>query len=183
LSVILGISGSLRRGSFNTALLNAAKEILPGTIRVGDIHGIPLYDGDLESAGMPEAVRKLQAQLADASGLLLASPEYNSSMPGVLKNAIDWLSRPSGELRHVFRDKPVAVIGATPGAWGSLLAQTSWLTVFRSLGARHWAGGRLLVPSAHHAFDEHGKLIDDEVRGRLEKFVRDFAAFADPASS
>lgn len=183
MSRILGISGSLRKGSFNTALLNAAKEVLPGTIRVGDIHAIPLYNADLEASGMPEAVSKLQQQLLESQGLLLVSPEYNSSMPGVLKNAMDWLSRPSGEIRHVFRDKPVAVIGASPGAWGSLLAQTSWLTVFRSLGARHWAGGRLLVPSAHHAFDEHGKLIDDELRGRLEKYIRDFAAFAGQAYS
>lgn len=179
---ILGVSGSLRKGSFNTALLHNAKEILPDLIQVGDIHGIPLYDADLESAGVPEAVVELQGQLAQARGLLLFSPEYNNAMPGVLKNAMDWLSRPSDKYRHVLRDKPIAVIGASPGSWGTLLAQNSWLPVFRSVGARHWAGGRLLLPHAHHVFDQQGKLTEDDIRGRLEKFIRGFADFASQES-
>jgi len=178
LSRILSFSGSLRKASFNTALINTAKQLCPDIIEIGDIQEIPLYDGDLESAGMPETVRQLQQQLAEADGLLLASPEYNNSIPGVLKNTVDWLSRPSDEIRHVFRDKAVAVMGASPGGWGTLLAQNAWLPVFRSLSSRYWTGGRLLISSAHHVFDEHGNMVDEGIRDRLEKFVRDFASFA-----
>ena len=108
--------------------------------------------------------------------------EYNNSIPGVLKNTVDWLSRPSDDIRHVFRDKAVVVMGASPGGWGTLLAQNAWLTVFHSLGARHWTGGRLLVSSAHHVFDEHGIMVDEGIRERLEKFVQDFATFAGQGS-
>jgi chromate reductase len=176
---ILGLSGSLREGSYNTALLNAAQKLLPGVIKVGSIRGIPLYDGDVESAGIPGPVIELKQQLADASGLLLATPEYNNSMPGVLKNSIDWLSRPSADIRNVFRDKPVAVIGASPGGFGTVLGQSSWLPVFRSLGARQWSGGRLMVAGAGQVFDEDGVLLDDSVRQRLEQFINDFVAYCD----
>ena len=114
---ILAISGSLREGSYNTALLSAAQQALPQSIRLVSIDEVPLYNGDVESNAMPGAVIRLKQQLADADGLLLASPEYNNSVPGVLKNTIDWLSRPSGEISNVFKDKPVAVIGAHE-IWG-----------------------------------------------------------------
>lgn len=176
---ILGISGSLRKGSYNTALLRAAQKVSPGIIELGDISDVPLYDGDVESAGMPGSVLRLKKQLAAASGLLLASPEYNNSVPGVLKNAIDWLSRPSGELKNVFRDKPVAVLGASPGGFGTVMAQSAWLPVFRSLGARHWSGGRLMVSGAGRLFDENDGLTDSALQERLEKYVQDFRAFCE----
>jgi len=110
---------------------------------------------------------------------LLASPEYNNSVPGVLKNAIDWLSRPSPQIRNVFRDKPVAVIGASPGGFGTVSAQAAWLPVWRTLGARHWAGGRLLVSRAHEVFAETGELTDPDLRERLQTFVSGFAAFCE----
>jgi chromate reductase len=179
MTAILGISGSLRTGSYNTALLNAAKELLPGVIEMGCIRNIPLYDGDVESAGTPDSVLKLQQQLADASGLLLVSPEYNNSLPGVLKNTIDWLSRPSRELKNVFRGKPVAVIGASPGGFGTIVAQNAWLPVFRGLGARQWSGGRLMVSGAGRVFDENGALSDDAVRQRLDQFINDFVAYCE----
>jgi NAD(P)H-dependent FMN reductase len=179
MSSILGISGSLRKGSYNTALLRAAQKELPGIIELGDIRGVPLYDGDVESAGIPDSVLHLKQQLAAASGLLLASPEYNNSVPGVLKNAIDWLSRPSGELKNVFRDKPVAVLGASPGGFGTVMAQSAWLPVFRSLGARHWSGGRLMVSGAGRLFDEHGGLTDSELQERLAKYVQGFRSFCE----
>ena len=135
---ILGISGSLRKGSYNTALLRQAQKLVPGVIVLGDIRNIPLYDGDVENAGTPASVLGLKQKLETAAGLLIASPEYNNSVPGVLKNTIDWLSRPSGELKNVFRNKPVAVFGASPGGFGTVMAQSAWLPVFRSLGARHW---------------------------------------------
>ena len=174
MSKILGISGSLRKGSYNTALLQAARDVAPDVIGIGSIRGIPLYDGDLESDGVPAAVQDLKDQVAAADGLLLVTPEYNNSMPGVLKNAIDWLSRPSGDIRNVFRGKAVAVIGATPGGWGTLLGQNAWLPVLHALGAEHWSGGRLLVPGAGRVFDENGRLIDDSVSERLDRFIRNF---------
>ena len=116
---LIGISGSLRRGSFNTALLRAGAELMPeGTeLTVETIRGIPLYDGDQEAAeGIPEpVVVALKDAIAAADGLLLVTPEYNNSIPGVLKNAIDWLSRPPADIGRVFGGKPVALMGASPG--------------------------------------------------------------------
>ena len=97
-------------------------------------------------------------QIAAAGGVLLVTPEYNNSVPGVLKNATDWLSRPSGDIRNVFEGKPVAVTGVSPGGFGTVLGQSAWLPVLRTLRARHWTGGRLMVSHARDAFDEAGNL-------------------------
>ena len=174
---ILGLSGSLRAGSYNTALLRAGRDLHPQVVRIGSIADIPLYDADVESAGFPAPVEALKQEVAAADGLLLASPEYNNSVPGVLKNAIDWLSRPSGNIDNVFRDKPVAVFGASPGRFGTLSAQSAWLPVWRTLGARHWSGGRLLVSGAHKLFGEDHDLRDGEIRERLDRFIKGFIAF------
>jgi NAD(P)H-dependent FMN reductase len=179
MSRILGISGSLRNGSYNSALLRAAKELFPETIEIGNIRKIPMYNGDVEAAGVPEAVLALQQQLINSTGLLLVSPEYNNSMPGVLKNAVDWLSRPSPGISNVFRDKPVALIGASPGGFGTILAQNAWLPVIRSMGARHWSGGRLMVSGASRVFDDDGILADESIRQRLEQYVKGFMEFCE----
>ncbi len=178
---ILGISGSLRAASFNTALLRAAQMLAGDEIEfeIATLHGIPVYDGDLEtSAGLPAAVVALKQQVMAADGVLLATPEYNNGVPGSLKNAIDWLSRPSVEIPQVFGNRPFAVIGASPGGFGTILSQAAWLPILRTLRARHWSGGRLMVSRATHVFDAGGKLIDEAVAGQLSSFVKGFAAFA-----
>jgi NAD(P)H-dependent FMN reductase len=177
---ILGISGSLKRGSFNTLLLRAAAELAPPgtTIEIASIREIPLYDGDVEAAhGVPAAVQALKDKIGSAHGLLIASPEYNNSMPGVAKNAIDWLSRPAADIPRVFGNRPVVVMGATPGQNGTLLAQAAWLPVLRTLGTAYWSGGRLVVSGAGKLFDADGRLADEPTRARLKTFVEGFAAF------
>jgi chromate reductase, NAD(P)H dehydrogenase (quinone) len=176
---LLGISGSLRKGSLNTALLNAAASLIDGaTLEVAALHGIPLYDGDLEAAeGLPPAVQALQARVRDCDGLILSTPEYNNGIPGVFKNAIDWLSRPPDQTRTVFGDRPVALIGASPGGFGTVLAQAAWLPVFKTLGMRHYSGGRVLLSRAHKAFDDHGQMTDEAAREQLAGFLRGFIEF------
>ena len=179
-ATILGLSGSLRRRSFNTLLLRAAIELQPAgtTIDIGSIRGIPLYDADVEAAeGIPASVQELKARITAADGLLISTPEYNNSIPGVLKNAVDWLSRPGADIPRVFGGLPVAIMGATPGANGTILAQAAWLPVLRTLGTAPWFGGRLIVSAAGKVFDEEGRLLDQTVRARLETFLAGFAAF------
>ncbi|HXH08018.1 MAG TPA: NADPH-dependent FMN reductase [Vicinamibacterales bacterium] len=180
MATVIGISGSLRRGSYNTALLRAAVSLAPSdlTIEVASIREIPLYDGDVErEQGVPPAVSQLKERLAASDGLLLVTPEYNNSLPGVLKNAIDWLTRPARDIPRVFGDKPVALMGATTGRGGTRLAQAAWLPVFRTLGMRPWFGRQLYVAEAAQVFDADGALRDPKVRDLLAAFMSDFAAF------
>lgn len=174
---ILGLSGSLRKGSFNAGLLRAAADVAPEgtTIQIGSIADVPLYNADDEAAdGLPPAVQTLQAQLQAADGLLLVTPEYNNGIPGVFKNAIDWMSRGPG--LAMFVGKPVAVIGASPGGFGTTLAQNHWLPVLRTLKTRPWFEGRLLVSRAGGLFDRDGKLTDAATEKQLAEFIAGFAA-------
>lgn len=174
---ILGLSGSLRTGSFNTALLRAAADECPtgSKIEIGSIVDVPLYNGDEEAAhGLPSSVKTLQTQLAQADALLLVSPEYNNGVPGVFKNAIDWMSR--GEGASAFKGKPVALIGASPGGFGTILAQSHWLPVLRTLGTRPWFEGRLMVSRAGQAFDDKGNLTDEKTRAALREYLAGFVA-------
>jgi NAD(P)H-dependent FMN reductase len=177
MTTIVGIAGSVRRGSYNAMLLRAAAELVPsdGRIDVASIAGIPLYDGDAEAEhGAPAVVAALKDRIAAADGLLLVTPEHNNSIPGVFKNAIDWLSRPTSDIARVFGNRPVALMGATPGRAGTLLAQTAWLPVLRALGTCPWFGSRMLVSSAHKAFDATGRLVDEQIRSQLGEFVAGF---------
>ena len=136
MTTIIGLCGSLRHGSFNRMLLRAAVDVAPPgtTITQESIREIPLYDGDVEEEqGVPPAVQRLKNRIAEADGLLIVTPEYNASMPGVLKNTIDWLSRPAADIPRVFRGRPVAIMGATPGPGGTALSQAAWLPVVRQL--------------------------------------------------
>jgi NAD(P)H-dependent FMN reductase len=173
---LIGISGSLRNGSFNTALLKAAAGLMPDgvVLELGAIRGIPLYDGDVEAAGIPEPVTKLKNAIAAADGLLLATPEYNNSVPGVLKNAIDWLSRPPSDVPRVFHRKPVAVMGASPGGFGTILSQNAWLPVLRTLHTAPWFGDRLMVSRARDVFDHASLMPDDATKEQLRRFLHGF---------
>lgn len=180
MTAILGIAGSLRRKSFNLGLLKAAAALAPHGVRVDvkTIDGIPLYNADLEAAeGLPAAVAALKDAIAAANGIILSTPEYNNGIPGVFKNAIDWASRPAEDIGRVFGGKPVALIGASPGGFGTVLAQDAWLAVLRTLGMTPWFEGRMMVSRAGALFDAEGALTDDATRTRLKEFLADFAGF------
>src|SRR3954453_18500356 len=167
---ILGISGSLRRGSHNRKLLRAAGALLPpgGELVEWDgLAGLPAFDEDLENAP-PEPVLELFAAIEDADALLIATPEYNSSLPGALKNAIDWASRPFPE--NVLRNKPAVVVGASTGLFGAVWAQAETRKVLKTIGA-HVLEDELPVGLADDAFDPHGRLLDPELRDRLADVV------------
>lgn len=183
---ILGISGSLRAQSYNSALLRAAQSLAPAGVALdaATLHGIPLYDGDVEQRdGLPTAVLELKQRIVASDGVLLVTPEYNSGIPGVFKNAIDWLSRPSSDIPRVFGDRPFALIGASQGGFGTILSQNAWLSVLRKLGARHWSGGTLMVSRATQVFDEDGTLRDEAIRKQLAAFVHGFAAWIGDAEA
>lgn len=176
---IIALSGALRRASYNTALLRAAAGLAPEgvSIELRTLHGIPLYDGDVEAEGMPPAVTALREAIRAADALLIGTPEYNNSIPGVLKNGLDWLSRPSGEGGKLFGGKPTALVGATPGGFGTVQSQDALLSVLRAFGNDFWMGGRLMVSRAGTVFDAEGQLIDDKVREQLQQFVQGFVGF------
>ena len=177
---LVAISGSLRKASFNTALLRAALDMAPAGTEIveGSIKGIPLYDGDVEAAdGIPEAVTRLKNLVAEADGVILFTPEYNNGIPGVFKNAIDWMSRPSSDIARVFGGKPFAIAGASPGNFGTLLAQEAWLPVMRTLGTVPWFGAKLMVSRAGTVIQD-GRIADEAAERKLRDFVTGFAAFA-----
>jgi chromate reductase, NAD(P)H dehydrogenase (quinone) len=176
---VLGISGSLRRGSYNSALLRAAARVMPAdaTLEIASIRGIPLYDGDVEAQGIPAAVTQLKEAIIAADGVLLVTPEYNNSLPGVFKNAIDWLSRPASDVKRVFAGRRFALLGASAGAFGTVLSQAAWLAVLRTLGTQPWFGGRLMVARAAAVFDEAGNLRDALIEEQLRQFLAGYVNF------
>ena len=181
---VIGIAGSLRVGSYNAALLRAAALLMPpgSSLEIGSIRGIPLYDADAEAKdGIPATVELLKNQIAASDGVLLATPEYNNSMPGVLKNALDWLSRPPADSARIFRNRPVAVVGASPGGFGTILAQQAWLPVLRTLGTRSWFGGRMMLSRADSVFNDAGEMVDEKIKEQLRQFMQGYVAFVNLA--
>ena len=174
---ILAVSGSLREGSFNTNLLRAALEAAPDGVELELWDGIgelPFYDEDLEH-NVPEPVRRLREDWAAADAILFATPEYNGSVPGGLKNAIDWGSRP--RLEAVLRNKPVAVVGASTGQFGALWAQQDLKRILGIAGARV-VGTEIPVSRAHERFDAEGRLLDGEIFEQLRLHLTTLASEA-----
>jgi len=180
---VLAVAGSLRRGSYNRLLLEAAVDCAPpGTlIRIyEEMASIPLLDQDLELATGgrgPDSVRRFRRQVARADGLLIATPEYNQSIPGVLKNAIDWLSRPGPE--EVLIGKPIAVVGASSGRWGTRLAQAALRQVLFATESLLMPKPALFVREAEDLFNEAGQLVDQPTRYGLETLLTAFATWID----
>lgn len=177
---IVGVSGSLRKHSYNAGLLRAAAEAVPEgcTLSIESIQGIPLYNADVEETeGIPPAVSDLKERIVSADGLLLVTPENNNSIPGVFKNAIDWLSRPPKDRMRVFGNLPIGLMGVTPGNFGTAFSQYAWLPVLRVLGAQVWSGKLMWVSGAMRKFDEEGNLVDDGVVKQLAKYMMGFVDF------
>ena len=178
---ILGISGSLRRDSYNTNLLRAAAEVLPEGVALelwDGLKAVPPYDQDDDVQPAPAPVAALRDAIARADAVLFSSPEYNSSIPGVLKNALDWVSRPLA--KNALRNKPVAVVGASTGAFGAVWSQAELRKVLAAIGARVLEGD-LALGHAPSRFDEDGRLVDPEIRDQLREVVMALVAEAAPA--
>ena len=178
---VLAISGSLRAGSYNTALARAAREIAPAGVDLelyNELGALPPFDADTDGAEEPAAVHELRRQIRSADALLFVTPEYNGSIPGVLKNAVDWASRPHRDA--ALSNKTVAVAGATPGQYGAMWAQQDLRRVLSIAGARVIAG-ELSVPRAHEVFDVEGRLGSPIVAERLRIHLAALVEQAAPA--
>jgi len=180
---ILAVSGSLRDGSHNTSLLRAAVDAAPEGVEVelfdpSGIADLPVYDQDLDTGDVPRSVASLREAWATADAILFATPEYNGSVPGGLKNAVDWASRPVRE--SALTGKTVAVVGASTGQFGAMWAQADLRKILGTAGARV-VGDELPVTRAHEKFDVHGRLLDGELHERLRLVLGTLAAEAIPA--
>src|SRR6476661_4413777 len=175
---VLGISGSLRRDSHNTQLLRSAAELLPDGVELELWDGlkvVPPYDEDDDLEEAPAAVADLRDSIAGADAIIFATPEYNHSLPGQLKNALDWASRPLAT--SPLRNKPVAVVGASMGAFGAVWAQAELRKVLAAIGARV-IEGEVAVGHAHTKFDQAGQLLDDDLREQLAEVVDELVTVA-----
>jgi chromate reductase len=173
---ILGISGSLRKGSFNTAALRLCAELMPAgmTMTFARIDDIPLFNQDVFDAGLPESAKRFRGEVAAADGLLFASPEYNFSLSGALKNAIDWGSRPPNQ---VFQEKPVAIFSATQGPLGGPRNQYDLRRILTQLWAHPLPRPEVFIGAAQTKFDANGKLTDETTRKFLSELVVGFKAW------
>ena len=180
---ILAVSGSLRAASYNTSLLRAASAAAPEGVelRLFDVEGLrdlPLYDQDLDEHRVPAAVERLRQEWDAADSILFSTPEYNGSVPGVLKNAVDWASRPRFEA--ALNNKTVAVIGASPGQFGAMWAQADLRRILGIAGARV-VGDEIPVTRAHERFDRDGRLLDTELFAQIRLLLETLVAKVDIA--
>lgn len=168
---VAAFAGSLRRGSFNRALLSAASELTPEgmTIDILDITGIPLYNADIEATRMPQPVVEFKREIAAASGLLIATPEYNHGVAGVTKNVIDWASRPPRE--SPLDRKPVGIMGASPGMTGTARGQSQLRQAFEFTNSYCMPQPEILVARAREKFDADGRLTDESTREHLGNYL------------
>jgi chromate reductase, NAD(P)H dehydrogenase (quinone) len=178
---ILAISGSLRRGSHNTMLLRAAEGLLPPEHELvfwDGLRDVPPYDEDVDAEQAPASVAALRKAVGEADAVLFATPEYNSSIPGALKNALDWASRPMAT--NAFRNKPVAVIGSSAGMFGAVWAQAELRKVLGTMGARV-AEVEVAIGHATEKFDDEGRLLDEELRAQLADAISTLLGELEPA--
>jgi chromate reductase len=173
---ILGISGSLRRGSFNTAALKTCAELMPGgmTLTYARVDDIPLFNQDVFDAGLPEPAKRFRAEVAAADGLLIASPEYNFSLSAALKNAIDWGSRPPNQ---VFQDKPIAIFSTSQGPMGGARVQYDLRRILGQLWGHVLPRPEIFIGNAASKFDAQGKLTDETTRKLLTDLLVGFKAW------
>lgn len=174
---VLGIVGSLRQASYNRALIRAAQDLAPDGMAITpfDLGDVPLYNGDVEAEGDPPGVTRLKDAIRAADGVLFATPEYNHGVPGVMKNAVDWASRPAGQA--ALQQKPVALLGASPGITGTARGQSQLRQAFEFTDSYCMPQPELLVFQAHEKFDGEGRLTDERTRRNLAKFLAAFAAW------
>jgi chromate reductase len=173
---ILGFAGSLRKGSYNKALLRAALELLPedGKLEIFDLEGIPPFNSDLENR-MPEIVKEFKAKIREADALLIATPEYNYSIPGVLKNAIDWASRPYGD--NSFEGKPAAIMSASSGMLGAVKAQFHLRQTFVFLDVFAINRPEVVVTFASEKIDDKGRVTDEKTREKIKELLKALVAW------
>ena len=176
---LIGISGSLRKESYNTKLLQAAAECLPSgaSIRFIECGDLPLYDNDLDTDIKPASVARLLRVIGDSDGLLIATPEYNYSIPGVLKNAIDWASRPG--YKSVLAGKPTGIVSASKSVIGGARVQLHLRDVLSSTLTPVVPSPPFLVPLVQEKFNQEGKLIDEDTRVRLNRYMKDLVEWVD----
>ena len=172
---VLGFAGSLRSGSYNRGLLQAAQELAPQDMEIGifDLIDVPLYNGDVEAQGDPEPVARLKQAIRESDGVLMATPEYNHGVPGVMKNAVDWASRPPSNA--ALARKPVAIMGASPGITGTARGQSQLRQAFEFTNSYAMPQPEILVFKAHEKFSEDGRLTDEATRRYLQNFLTAFA--------
>ncbi len=178
---ILGIGGSLRKGSYSAALLRAATELLPNgvTMEIADLSGIPMFNQD-DEASPPEPVRRFKSQIKEADAILFSTPEYNFGIPGYLKNAIDWASRPNGD--NSFKDKPAAIMSSSGGMLGGIKAQLQLRQILVYLDM-HALNDSIVASGVNKIIDADGKLTDQRMRDRVKQVVEELVAWANRLSA
>jgi chromate reductase, NAD(P)H dehydrogenase (quinone) len=174
---VLALGGSLRRNSFNHRVVQAVPTLAPKSLQISvydELASVPLFNEDLEMPRAPPGVERLRSAVASAEGMLIATPEYNQSLPGVVKNMVDWLAR--GE-PVVIEDKPIGILGVTPGAWGTRIAQSQLRHALTACGAIVMPAPQLYLRSAGELFDADGRLIDTRTVDSLAEFLAAFATW------